>query len=782
MDIKINHDFPILIIAIEKNVITSDPDFDKIKNELEFHNHHFIYVFSNEKAVEIIKRETGIGGIIISRRDSISEDEFISLTRKLVEVVRSKNSTIPIFVSSKKSLLKMLPLDIVKEIHECININEDTPRFIAGRINLAMRQYIDGLLPPYFSALKEYAQNSPYYWDCPGHQGGVAYLKHPVGREFVNFFGENMMRADIGISTPKMGDWLEHKGVPAESEKRAAKLFGADKTFYVTGGSSQANQIVGHSFDLKDKFALVDRNCHKSVNHELTITQAKPVYFQPSRNGYGIIGLIHPKQFEGKAIYKKIHESLLSNDAQDKMPVYAIITNCTYDGLIYDVTSLTKTLSKSVARIKFDEAWYAYAKFHPLYQGRFAMGIPEDKNNGPTLYAVQSTHKMLAALSSASMIHIRSSARAPVDYDVFNQAFMMHGTTSPFYPIIASIDVATSMMEGKAGHTFVDDAIHDAICFRKTLVTISNTLKASNPKSWFFDIWQPKSVVYDGITTPFSDVPDDALASEASFWHLKANDCWHGFGSLPEGYAMLDPIKVTITCPGLNAQGEMSDFGIPAPVVSKYLDTQRIIPARTGDYTILVLFALGSTQGKWNTLIDMLMTFKSHYDLNTPLNDVLPALAAISNQYRKMGLADLCQAIHLANVELHIAKLSERACAAEAIPVLTPSEAYACLVADKTELVKVSDIRNRTLAVMITPYPPGIPLIMPGEKVITESQVIIDYLLALQMFGQRFPGFEHELQGVEIDDDGVHWVRCIKETPLRKKAINTESLAIYLQS
>ncbi|WP_431224327.1 Orn/Lys/Arg decarboxylase N-terminal domain-containing protein [Serratia sp. L9] len=613
----------------------------------------------------------------------------------------------------------------------------------------------------------------------PWPPGGVAYLKHPVGREFINYFGENLMRADIGISTPEMGDWLEHKGAPGESEKRAATLFGADKTYYVTGGSSQSNQIVGHSINLKDKIILVDRNCHKSVNHELTITQATPVYFQPARNGLGIIGLISPDQFEIRVIRQKIDDSILAYQAEDPFPAYAVITNCTYDGLIYDVTSLTQKLGKSVPRIKFDEAWYAYAKFHPLYRGRFAMDVPRDRDNGPTLYAVQSTHKMLAAFSSASMIHIRNSNRAPVDYEIFNQAFMMHGTTSPFYPIIASMDVAAAMMEGEAGKTLVAEAIADAISFRKTLVTVADKLKAENPQGWFFDVWQPVTLLQEGKKIPFTQVPDEVLANDPTCWQLRSDDAWHGFGDLPAGYAMLDPIKVTITCPGLNAQGQMSDFGIPAPVVAKYLDTQRIIPARNGDYTILVLFALGSTQGKWNTLIDMLMMFKHHHDDNTPLATILPEVAASAPGYQDMGLGDLCRAIHQANIELRISELSELACSMEAIPVLTPSQAYECLIADKTERVKAAEINNRTLGVMITPYPPGIPLIMPGEKVTVESQAIVDYLVALQTFGQRFPGFEHELQGVEVDEEGIYWVRCIKETPTNVLKDPAEKNPIY---
>ena len=763
MRMKDNIQFPVLLVSDGNTVTGAGNPFNEIIKELEKYNHHCIQANTKDAALAMIRQESGAGCIIINDARDGDQNVRSLFFREVIQGIRERNRTVPIFFSSTAPALGRLPTAVIRELHESINISQDSPVFIAGRIHLAIKKYIANLLPPYFSALRNYALDSPYYWDCPGHQGGVAYLRHPIGREFINFFGENLMRADIGISTPEMGDWLEHKGVPAESEKRAAKLFGADRTFYVTGGSSQSNQIVGHSVDLKHKTVLVDRNCHKSVNHELTITQANPVYFQPARNGLGIIGLISPDQFAPQSIARNITDSILAGQAAEQAPVYAIITNCTYDGLIYDVSHITAMLGQSVPRIKYDEAWYAYAAFHPLYRGRFAMDVPQNREHGPTLYAVQSTHKMLAALSSASMIHIRSNARAPVDYDAFNQAFMMHGTTSPFYPVIASIDVATAMMEGAPGKTLMDEAIRDAISFRKTMVSIADRLKA---EGWFFDIWQPDTFLHEGKNLPFAAADDDLLANTPECWYLRAGEAWHGFEDLPEGYAMLDPLKVTITCPGLDAQGRMSDWGIPALVVVKYLDTQRIVPARNGNYTLLILFALGSTQGKWNTLIDMLMMFKHHHDRNTPLAEVLPDVSALSTGYASMGLGDLCQAIHHTNRELDISGLAERACAAEAIPVLTPSQAYECLISDRTERVRVENMRNRTAGVMITPYPPGIPLVMPGEKMYGGTEPIIHYLLALQTFGQRFPGFEHELQGVEIDEQGVYWVRCIKEDPV----------------
>src|SRR5208283_2791474 len=162
--------------------------------------------------------------------------------------------------------------------------------------------------------------------------------------------------------------------------------------------------------------------------------------------------------------------------AASKQPTYAVVTNSTYDGFCYDVVRVVQELAPSVPRVHFDEAWYAYAKFHPLYRGRFGMDVPNDMPNRPLIFAVQSTHKMLAAFSMASMIHVKLSPRAPLEFDQFNEAFMMHGTTSPFYPLIASLDVAAAMMEEPAGPTLMNETIQDAISFRKAMSSVAHRL------------------------------------------------------------------------------------------------------------------------------------------------------------------------------------------------------------------------------------------------------------------------------------------------------------------
>lgn len=691
-------------------------------------------------------------------------DEGLSL----ITEIRSRSETVPIFLLSEENITDRVPLAVLKEVHEYIYLYSETPSFTANRIYDAVYKYYDALLPPYFKTLKDFTEDGDYYWDCPGHMGGMAYLKHPVGVEFINFFGENMMRADIGVATAEMGDYLIHAGPPKKSEEIAAKLFGADWTFYGVSGSSGSNRIVAQGAIGANEVVVVDRNCHKSLNHGLTLSQARPVYLKPSRNGYGLIGPIPTKRLQKDSIDKLIADSSLTAGAVSKEPTYAVVTNCTYDGFCYNVKDVVAHLGESVPRIHFDEAWYAYAKFHPLYKDRFAMDIADDTPNRPTIFAVQSTHKMLPALSMASMIHVKKSDRAPISFDDFNDSFMMHGTTSPYYPIIASIDVAVSMMQGEPGYSLVNESIEEAIAFRKAVVSVKRKLQEEEGESsWFFDVLQPKELIdpKSGKSFSFEEAPMSLLSQEPSCWTLDAGADWHGFATddIDGTDCMLDPVKVSITCPGITPDGTYQAVGIPGYILTKFLDDRRTEIARTGDYTLLILFSVGITKGKWGTLLESLLEFKKLYDSGALAVDAIPSLKDKSPKYGRMTLKELCQEMHEMMDELQLMKHIGDAVSIDPEPVMTPADAYQKVVRYKAEHVPLAEFSGRIAASMLVPYPPGIPVLMPGERLPKGDKGVIGYLEALQAFDKKFPGFEHEIQGVNVDEDGNFWVRAIVE-------------------
>lgn len=740
------------------------------------------YAYTVQDAEILLKESMGLGAIGVYVAAADESPCGLAHIGEMVSMVRERNADLPIFLlSDSNHVFSILPLDVLKEIREYVHIYSETPSFISERIKTAIEQYNKNLLPVYFKSLKEFTESGDYYWDCPGHMGGMAYKKHPVGAEFLSFFGENMLRADIGVATSEMGDYLEHAGPPKASEARAAKAFGAEWTFYCVGGSSASNRIVAQGAIGADEICLVDRNCHKSLNHGLTLSHARPVYLQPTRNAWGMIGPIPTERLGKESVKQLIQASAFSQGAASVAPSYAVVTNCTYDGFCYNVDDVVRQLGQSVPRIHFDEAWYAYAKFHPLYRHRFAMGAASDQPDAPTLFAVQSTHKMLPALSMASMIHVKTSPRAPLSFQDFNDAFMMHGTTSPYYPIIASIDVAVSMMEGASGESLLQEAIDDAVAFRKAVVSIKRKFEEEEGAgSWFFDVLQPREVTdpQTQVRYRFEEAPAGLLGCEPSCWQLGADEDWHGFAreDIAGTDCMLDPVKVTITCPGMRADGTVEARGIPGYVLTKFLDSRRTEIARTGDYTLLILFSVGTTKGKWGALLETLLEFKRLYDEGASVAEAIPELAQAHAVYADMSLKTLCDTMHGKMTELSLLKQLDAAVSVAPQPVLTPAAAFQQVVRYRAEPVKVEDFAGRIAASMLVPYPPGIPLLMPGERVPAGDNPIVSYLSALQVFDRAFPGFEHEVHGVSVDEQGNFWVRALVEDAREAKRFTGTNL------
>ncbi len=762
----------VLLIASEVGGTdsVSDRAMERLVDAISKEGYEVVRTSTPEDGLSLVKSDPSSSAILLDW-DLAGEHQFDERAAlRIIRAVRHRNKKLPIFLIADRTLVSELPLEVVKQVHEYIHLFGDTPAFIANRVDFAVERYHEQLLPPYFRELKKYNDQGAYSWDAPGHMGGVAFLKHPVGMEFHRFFGENIMRSDLGISTSPLGSWLDHVGPAGESERNAARIFGADWTFYVLGGSSTSNQIVGHGVIAQDDIVIADANCHKSICHSLTVTGARPVYVTPTRNGYGMIGLVPLKRFSQEAIRELIDKSPFAAGANSREPSYAVVTNSTYDGLCYDVNKVVTALSPSVPRIHFDEAWYAYAKFHPIYRGRFAMDVPDDMPDRPLLFAVQSTHKMLAAFSMASMVHLKLSPRATIDFDQFNESFMMHGTTSPFYPLIASLDVAAAMMDEPAGQTLMEETISDAISFRKAMSSIKHRLRRQEDgDGWFFDLYQPDRVQdpTDGQVYDFEDAPDDVLATHSRCWTLKPGEEWHGFQDedVADDYCMLDPTKVTILMPGVNAQGRVAESGIPAAILTEFLDARRVEIARTGDYTVLVLFSVGTSKGKWGSLLENLFEFKRLYDSEAPLNEALPELVArYPQRYGNVTLKDLSDQMHAAMVELRLTALESEACEVEEVQVLTPAQTYQKLLRNGTEKIRFNEMAARVAGVMLVPYPPGIPVCMPGERLGEADSPVIRLILALEEFGKRFPGFEREVHGIEVDAEGNYWMRAVIET------------------
>jgi arginine decarboxylase len=730
--------------------------------DLEVRNLEVVQAVSADDGMSVVTSDAAIHAVLMDWTLGADDAKTHTRAKALLAFIRSRNDRVPIFLMAEREEANTLPIDVMQLADEFVWMLEDTAAFVSGRVEAAARRYVDQLLPPFAQALGKFGRVHEYSWHTPGHTGGTAFLKSPVGRLFHDYYGENLLRTDLSISVGELGSLLDHTGPIGESERYAARVFGAHRTYCVTNGTSTSNRLIFTAAVTRDQIALCDRNCHKSIEHGLTLTGAIPTYYVPLRNRYGIIGPIHPDQFKAASIRKAIDANPLVPAKGDRKPVYSVVTNSTYDGLLYDAVAVEALLDGTFDRIHWDEAWYGYARFNPIYRDRFAMrGDPAD-HKGPTVFATHSTHKLLAALSQASFLHIRDG-RGAIPHARFNESFMMHASTSPLYTIIASNDITSAMMDGRGGVTLTRESIDEAVAFRQTMGRAKAEFAAKG--DWFFGPWNADEVAVPGSRkrVPFHTAPAEVLATDPNAWIMHPGDTWHGFDTLPDGYCMLDPIKVSVVMPGVGLDGALEKSGVPATIVTAYLDRQGIQVEKTTDFTILFLFSFGVTKGKWGTLMNALLDFKRDYDADVPLEQVLPGLVqAHPGRYGKLGLRGLADEMF---AQLRRAKQTHwlaKAFSTLPEPRMTPAAAYRELVLDRIEHVALEDLADRVLATSVVPYPPGIPMLMPGECAGPASGPYISYLRALQDWDARFPGFGHDTHGVEAVDGRLH-LQCVKK-------------------
>lgn len=741
-------EFPILIIDDEVHDDTGDGRaLREVARQFKEKGFQVIEAITGEDGREVFESQPTISAVLLDWELGESTEKKGRGRRltsaDIVTAMRSRNKKVPIFIMTEKHKVQDIHVDVLSQTNGYIWKLEDTPQFIVGKIRDAMKFYLKNLLPPFFKELMTYTEEFKYAWHTPGHMGGVGFLKSAPGKVFFDFFGELTLRSDISVSVPELGSLMEHSGVVGEAEAQASKTFGSEHSYFVTGGTSGANKIVWHGCVSPGDIVLVDRNCHKSIMHAIIMTGAIPLYLIPTRNAQGIIGPIHKDEFKKATIQKKLKSNPITKKMKSPKIRLAVVTNSTYDGLCYHAVSIKNQFKGQVENLHFDEAWYGYAHFHSIYDDRYGMCGRHDDNNHPAIFATQSTHKVLAAFSQGSMVHYKSGKRK-VDPDRFNEAFMMHTSTSPQYGIIASLDVATKMMEGEAGRALVEDSLDEAIVFRKKMVDIGKELKTAKNKKrkpWWFKVWQPE----------ISKTKDETLKKNPGAWTLNLGARWHGFAGMEKDYIMLDPIKVTLLTPGIDDRGKMEADGIPANIVTRFLWNRGIVVEKTGFYSFLCLFTIATTKGKSSTLIAELFAFKNLYDQNAPLEEVFPDLVAdYPEKYRGKRIQEFCAEMHAFLKKAKITKVTQEVYSKIPEQEMLPAKAYAKLVNDQVEAIPLNKMRNRTAAVMIVPYPPGIPVVMPGEKFTKGTEDILEYLEVYESFDNRFPGFELEIHGIEV--------------------------------
>jgi ornithine decarboxylase len=715
-----------------------------------------------------IRTDAAIGCVVVDW----GKGGLLGKTAGLIALIRKRGLEMPIMILVRRKRLEDIPVEVLNDVDGYVFLAEETPEFIAKNLASRLRHYAETLKTPFFGALVDYAEEGNQLWTCPGHNGGIFYGRSPIGRIFLEHLGEAVFRDDLDNSVLELGDLLTHEGPALRAQKEAARIFGAERTYFVLNGTSTSNKIVLNALVAQGDLVLFDRNNHKAAHHGALFQGGGiPIFLEAERNAYGLIGPIDYAALDETRIRERIRRNKLVTDAEAwarKRPFrVGVIEQCSYDGTIYSADVILEKLGPLCDYLMFDEAWAGFMKFHPLFRGRFAMGLEKLGADAPGIIATQSAHKQLAGLSQTSQIHVRDhhikGQRRRVEHRRFNEMFLLHASTSPFYPLFASLDVGAHMMKGRSGEVLWDDTIRLGIEVRKKLRAISKEFeeKEADPKRrWFFDPFVPDVVSWRGMATAWEDVPTDALASDPALWELRPGDSWHGFGHLVPGYAMTDPNKLTLLMPGFDRRtGAYVDLGIPAPVLAEYLRENRIVPEKNDLHSILFLLTPGVESSKAGTLLSWLVTFKRLHDENALLSEVLPDFVRRRPaRYAGVRLGDLCAEMHAFYRASDVSTLQRQQFRAEHFPemVMPPDEAVRLLVRNQVDYLPIDQIAGRIATTLMLVYPPGIATIVPGERLDERARPMIAYLQMFERAAREFPGFDTEIQGVyrETDADG----------------------------
>lgn len=650
---------------------------------------------------------------------------------------------IPVFLYLRDE--ENTPEELVGHVVGVISDNLTDRRLFGRQIDEAAKRYEDKVLPPFFGALAQYVYKGKSQFDCPGHQGGAYFRRHPAGRAFYDFYGEELFRSDLCNADVAMGDLLIHEGAPLKAQKAAAKIYNADKTYFVLNGTSASNKVVLNAALTPGDLVLYDRNNHKSVNHgALLQAGATPIYLETARNPFGFIGGIDEKCFDEKYLRDLIREKC-PEKADAKRPFrLAVIQLGTYDGTIYNARQVVDKIGHLCDYILFDSAWVGYEQFIPMMRDCSPLLLelgPED----PGIFVTQSVHKQQAGFSQSSQIHkkdahIRGQDRF-IPHKVLNNAFMMHASTSPFYPLFASLDVNAKMQEGEAGRRLWADCVKTTIDARKLLLDTCHHIKPFIPNKVRGADWK--------------SYPTNLISQDLEFFKFVPGEKWHSFEGYGESQYFVDPCKFMLTTPGINVEtGEYEDFGVPATILANYLRENGIIPEKNDLNSILFLMTPAENKEKMDHLVSQIARFEKYLDEDAPLEDVLPGLYKhYEYRYHDYSIRQLCQEMHDFYKERNIKKIQKQMFRSEYMPksVINPQDAHFAFLRGQAELVRMEDAEGRVAAEGALPYPPGVLCCFPGE---VWGGPVLKYFLAWQEAMGRMPGFAPELQGVYVEDNG----------------------------
>ncbi|MBE4952730.1 ornithine decarboxylase SpeF [Haemophilus parainfluenzae] len=691
------------------------------------------YFSTNRELVEIDKTDfTDVAAIVLTSGD----------VGEYLERIQATNFGIPVFVVQTEE--EQVDPKFYDAIYHIQDLNGYDIKLYSRQIETAAKFYEDKMLPPFFKMLSEYVEMGNIAFDCPGHQGGQYYRKHPAGRFLYDFYGENIFRSDICNADVKLGDLLIHEGAACDAQKYAAQVFNADKTYFVLNGTSSSNKVALNAVLAPGDLVLFDRNNHKSNHHGALIQAgATPIYLETARNPFGFIGGIDSHCFEEDYLKSLIKEVAPEKLNQKRPFRLAVIQLGTYDGTIYNARQVVDKIGHLCDYILFDSAWVGYEQFIPMMKDCSPL-LLELNENDPGILVTQSVHKQQAGFSQTSQIHkkdkhIKGQDRY-VNHKRFNNAFMLHASTSPFYPLFAALDVNAKIQGSEAGRRLWHECVKVGIEARKLVLNHCELIRPFIPTTIKGKKWQ--------------DYDTEEIATNLEFFKFHPTDTWHKFEGYADEQYFVDPCKFLLTTPGISLEtGEYEKFGVPATILANYLRENGIIPEKCDLNSILFLLTPAETLTKMQTLVAQIALFEKHIKQDSLLKDVLPTVYKNNeDRYKGYTIRQLCQEMHDLYVSRNVKQLQKDLFRKATLPeyALNPHDANIEFVRNKVELVPLTDIVGRVAAEGALPYPPGVLCVVPGERWSSTAQ---KYFLALEEGINTLPGFAPEIQGVYLQKD-----------------------------
>ena len=691
------------------------------------------YFSTNRELVEITKTDfTDVAAIVLTSGD----------VGEYLERIQATNFGIPVFVVQTEE--EQVDPKFYDAIYHIQDLNGYDIKLYSRQIETAARLYEEKMLPPFFKMLSEYVEMGNIAFDCPGHQGGQYYRKHPAGRFLYDFYGENIFRSDICNADVKLGDLLIHEGAACDAQKYAAQVFNADKTYFVLNGTSSSNKVALNAVLAPGDLVLFDRNNHKSNHHGALIQAgATPIYLETARNPFGFIGGIDSHCFEEDYLKSLIKEVAPEKLNQKRPFRLAVIQLGTYDGTIYNARQVVDKIGHLCDYILFDSAWVGYEQFIPMMKDCSPL-LLELNENDPGILVTQSVHKQQAGFSQTSQIHkkdkhIKGQDRY-VNHKRFNNAFMLHASTSPFYPLFAALDVNAKIQGSEAGRRLWHECVKVGIEARKLVLNHCELIRPFIPTTIKGKKWQ--------------DYDTEEIATNLEFFKFHPTDTWHKFEGYADEQYFVDPCKFLLTTPGISLEtGEYEKFGVPATILANYLRENGIIPEKCDLNSILFLLTPAETLTKMQTLVAQIALFEKHIKQDSLLKDVLPTVYKNNeDRYKGYTIRQLCQEMHDLYVSRNVKQLQKDLFRKATLPeyALNPHDANIEFVRNKVELVALTDIVGRVAAEGALPYPPGVLCVVPGERWSSTAQ---KYFLALEEGINTLPGFAPEIQGVYLQKD-----------------------------